>query len=755
MIGIFCGREGEMGLSCRQLPVRGAGIVVALLLALAVFAAPAGATPPGANGKIAFSRFNGVVDLGIYTINPDGTGETFVSGTGDNNATCSLLVLDCHGPGFDPAWSPDGTTIAFDREEDAYHRTPVPFGATKIWSVPATGGGGSPLVCEDLYPFSNYQCLDDQLQPAYSPDGTRIAYASNECVGNLNSIDPCSEGGSFSIWVMPSAGTGCTPPPGGWLTWADTPCGAEADLSGGLSPPPSFAPAWSPDGTRIAYMNSGAVWVMNADGSNQHQLVQSPAVNPDWSPDGQEIVYSDFFNLFIYHLSDGSATQVTFGFSVQDDQPVFSPDSTEIAFERKDFSLGPSHFQICTVHVDGSNLQRVTNSMPADDYSPSWQPVPLGQAAPATAAPSPCGPTAPAGTIVISKATAPNPDPSSTTFQFTEGGGLSGSFGLKNGESQTIADVPAGSGYSITETALSGWDQTGATCSHGTPANIAVSPGETVTCTFTNTQRGMAKVLKTVSGSPLTALLPSNQQSFTFQLRSGASTTSAGTLVAQQTATAANGGVFTFGAKLVAGGTYQLCEVVMPGWRTTLAPAPFVLYDPSGDNSTLCANFSVSPGETKSIAVDNRPPPGGLARTIGFWKNWASCASSSGNQKPVLDQTLAAADPAGIPIGMLTLHAGDCLKAVRLLNKSTIDTGKKMSSDPAFNLAAQLLAAKLNIKAGALTCPSATSAISDAQALLVAVHFTGINHDKLSQVQTTQANSLATTLDHFNNNLLC
>jgi hypothetical protein len=718
----------------------------------------AGATVPGANGKIAFHRvINGVTAIGIYTINPDGTGETFVAGTGDNFATCTFLALDCHNAGVDPAWSPDGTTIAFDRGESSYHRNPQ-FGATKIWSVSATGGGDKPLVCEDRYPASNYQCLDNEFQPAFSPDGTQIAYASDECVGNLNSVDPCTEGGSFSIWVMPSAGTGCTPPsPAGWSDWVDNPCGAEADLSGGLFPPPSFTPAWSPNGTRIAYtLNNSAVWVMNADGSNQHQLVQAPAYNPDWSPDGQEIVYSDGFNLFIYHLSDGSATQVTFGFSVQDDQPVFSPDNAEIAFERKDFSLGPSRFQICTVHVDGSNLQRVTNSLPADDFSPSWQPVPLGQAvAPATAAPAPCGPTAPAGEIVVSKVTAPNPDPSGATFQFTEAGGLSGSFGLKNGESRTIADVPAGSGYSITETGLSGWDQTGATCSHGTPASIAVSPGETVTCRFTNSQRGMAKVLKTVSGSPITALLPPSQQSYTFQLRSGASTTNAGTLLAPQDATLANGGVFTFATKLITGSTYQLCEVVLPGWRTTLAPTPFVLFNPSGDNSTLCANFTVSPGETKSIAVDNRPPPGGLARTIGFWKNWASCASSSGNQKPLLDQTLAAADPGGILIGMLTLQAGDCLKAVRLLNKSTIDTGKKMSSDPAFNLAAQLLAAKVNVKAGALTCPSATSAISDAQALLAAVQFNGITHVKLSAAQATQANSVASTLDHYNNNSLC
>jgi hypothetical protein len=273
----------------------------------------------------------------------------------------------------------------------------------------------------------------------------------------------------------------------------------------------------------------------------------------------------------------------------------------------------------------------------------------------------------------------------------------------------------------------------------------------------------MVIVPKTVSGSPISGLLPPEQQSFTFQLRQGASTTSAGTLLEQADANTANGGLIAFASKLVANSPYQLCEIVMPGWRTTLGPSPFVLFSPSGDNSTLCANFSVAPGEAKSIAVDNQPPPGGLARTIGFWKNWASCASSSGKQRPVLDQTLAAAEPAGITIGTLTLHgststpnaAPDCLKAVRLLNKSTIDTGKKMASDSAFNLAAQLLAASLNVKAGALTCPNTISAINDAQALLSAVHFNGITHDKLSAAQTSQANSLATTLDRYNNNLLC
>jgi plastocyanin len=366
------------------------------------------------------------------------------------------------------------------------------------------------------------------------------------------------------------------------------------------------------------------------------------------------------------------------------------------------------------------------------------------------------------GAIVVKKQT----QPAGAAGSFAFSGDAAGTIG--GGGTITVANLPTiGSAtYTSTEAASSGFDLTGIACDDGSSARASsgnlptrtatfrLDPGETITCTFTNAKRGQVMVRKTVSGSPLTALLPPDQQSFTFQLRSGASPTSAGTLLEQQAAAIANGGAATFATKLVAGATYQLCEIVMPGWRTSLSQ-PFVLFNPSGDNSTLCINFTVAPGEIRSIAVDNRPPPGGLARTIGFWKNWASCASSSGNQKPVLDRTLAAADPGGISIGTLTLHTGDCLKAIRLLDKSTIDTGKKQASDPAFNLAAQLLAAKLNVKAGALTCSSAIAAINDAQTLLVALHFNGITHDKLNAAQTTQANNLATTLDHYNNNLLC
>jgi hypothetical protein len=362
-----------------------------------------------------------------------------------------------------------------------------------------------------------------------------------------------------------------------------------------------------------------------------------------------------------------------------------------------------------------------------------------------------CGEPPPeTGTIVVRKTTNPSSD-TTTSFTFSTGGGLSPtSFSLKNGESQTFSNVPVGSGYSISESATNGWD-TGASCSDGSPpSNINLGSGETVTCTFANTQRGMARLVKSVNRAP-----PNANQSFTFQIRQGASTTQAGTTLETGTADAANAGIISFAIKLVPGTTYALCETVMPGWMTTLGPPFYVVYNPSGDNSTVCTDFTVTAGETKSFAIDNKPPPGGLARTIGFWKNWASCSQSQGKQKPLLDQTLAASDPAGIAIGLLTLHAGDCLKAIRLLDKSTIDTDKKMASDPTFGLAAQLLAAKLNIVAGAGSCPAAVTAINDAQPLLAAVHFDGRTHDKLTAAQAAQANGLATTLDRYNNNLLC
>jgi len=331
-----------------------------------------------------------------------------------------------------------------------------------------------------------------------------------------------------------------------------------------------------------------------------------------------------------------------------------------------------------------------------------------------------------------------------------------------NGGTLTWTNLIPG-GYTVTETNPgSAWTVQVT----GSPAMVPADGGQATASVSNTFNPGFAKVVKTVSGAP-----PTGTQSFTFQLRQGATTISEGTILESANADSTNGGVINFTTKLIPGTTYQLCEIVMPGWLTTLGtfvpgsfnPPDGVAPNPNVDNSILCGNFTVLPGETKPFTIDNTPPPGGRALTIGFWKNWASCANSKGSQKPVLDQTLAKAEPTGIPIGILILHgsiltpdkAPDCLKAVRLLDKSTIDTGKKMASDPAFNMAAQLLAAQLNFTSGAGKCSAAVNAVNQAQALLAAINFNGIKHDKMSSTQITLANSLATTLDNYNNNILC
>src|SRR5438309_5518117 len=87
-------------------------------------------------------------------------------------------------------------------------------------------------------------------------------------------------------------------------------------------------------------------------------------------------------------------------------------------------------------------------------------------------------------------------------FNFTAGGGLNpSSFKLDDNSdptysnTQTFDNLVPGSGYSLSESVPSGWDQSGASCNDGSPINnIDVSSGETVTCTFTNLKRGSVTV---------------------------------------------------------------------------------------------------------------------------------------------------------------------------------------------------------------------------------------------------------------------
>jgi hypothetical protein len=288
------------------------------------------------------------------------------------------------------------------------------------------------------------------------------------------------------------------------------------------------------------------------------------------------------------------------------------------------------------------------------------------------------------------------------------------------------------------------------------------------------------RVLKTV-----------NQQLFsgpslTFEIRQGAAPVNGqvGTILETQIASVENGGQVVF-SHLYLPGDYQLCEIVPEGYVPSYIWGTYGIewfkpgYAPGqgGLDPTIlvCVNFTIGTDGTlnfqngqqivqrgDSIDIDNQV--GQMPRTIGYWKNHASTSGSNGGQDPILDQMLYDLTQSGhtLQIGTLLLPGGttpdnagiSATNAVRLLNKSTITTGKKMASDPCFNLAAQLVAYRLNQPFGAWPNSIAAAAADYAQAMLLAEGFNGITHSKLSAKAIANLNYLAGVLDSYNNNTL-
>src|SRR3990172_979119 len=176
---------------------------------------------PGANGKIAFSSDRAFLGADIYTMNPDGSGVSSLTS----------------GGGQVPAWSADGTKIAF-RDGSV---------AGDIWIMGAAGGAQTNLT----------NTPDGETGPDSSPDGTKIVFVRNG-----------------DIYVMNANGTGQT--------------NLTNTLDGEASPD------WSPDGTKIVFVRNGDIYVMNAGGSGQAGLTNDPLLEeePAWSPDGTKIAFT-------------------------------------------------------------------------------------------------------------------------------------------------------------------------------------------------------------------------------------------------------------------------------------------------------------------------------------------------------------------------------------------------------------------------------------------------------------------------------
>jgi len=147
--------------------------------------------------------------------------------------------------------------------------------------------------------------------PAWSPDGQKIAFASNR--------------GNYDVFVMNADGSGQT------------------SLTNNVED--DFDPAWSPDGKRIAFVTSPRgvvfeIFVMNADGSGQRNLTDDPThadTGPSWSPDGRKIAFTTnrgiggCSDIFVMDADGGSLRNLT-NDRAADSSPTWSPDGRRIAY---------------------------------------------------------------------------------------------------------------------------------------------------------------------------------------------------------------------------------------------------------------------------------------------------------------------------------------------------------------------------------------------------------------------------------------
>jgi Tol biopolymer transport system component len=244
---------------------------------------------------------------------------------------CVLVASGCGGS------SSHGDAIAFVSTRG---------GDYAIYGMNADGSDEGRLTDERGDPGTP-EGLRFQTDPAWSPDGTQIAFAS-------------AREGSFDIYVMDADGSDTRR-----LTTSD------ANEQG---------PTWSPNGDRIAFSRSddgGHVWVMNADGSGERRLTTALAEEgePAWSPDGQWIAFTrrasagDFREIWVAH-PDGTGQRSVTSLDAQSFAPAWSPDSTQLAFSA---NADSPKFDIYVIGADGMGLRRPVQSA-ADAFEPAWSP---------------------------------------------------------------------------------------------------------------------------------------------------------------------------------------------------------------------------------------------------------------------------------------------------------------------------------------------------------------------------------------------
>jgi Tol biopolymer transport system component len=188
-----------------------------------------------------------------------------------------------------------------------------------------------------------------EFDPDISPDRRLVAYRSNP--------DPASD--AADIWIVGLDGA--------------APRNLTGDPGGD-----NWAPAWSPDGTMLAFSSARedgtlALWTVRPDGSGLRRVTQEHCEYADWSPDGTQLVCAapvgagGPYDLWVVDAASGVRRQLT-DTPETEFAPVWSPDGTRIAFQ----AAHGEEWAVETIAPDGSGRVRVSAGEGAD---PVWSPA--------------------------------------------------------------------------------------------------------------------------------------------------------------------------------------------------------------------------------------------------------------------------------------------------------------------------------------------------------------------------------------------
>ena len=185
----------------------------------------------------------------------------------------------------------------------------------------------------------------NEFSPSWSPDGRWIAYRVNPPRGDTG-----------DIWVMRADGTGKR-------NLTRTPNVAD------------WSPAFSPDGTRIAFFSALDVWIMRSDGTGRRNVTRNGALNeyPNWSPDGRHLAFNSHrdgqYEIYRSAVTGKQPRNLTRS-STDDEWPAWSHDGRHIAF----MSERDGNEDVFVMRADGSEVRNLTRTPELEESHPAWMP---------------------------------------------------------------------------------------------------------------------------------------------------------------------------------------------------------------------------------------------------------------------------------------------------------------------------------------------------------------------------------------------